>query len=483
MTGKYIFIFLIVSIIRGNPRKWLSSQVMNLFFKSYRICLIFFILFACESGFNWGIAQDYSFFPYPWIQEINLPEHFADIPNESFYLDNTGTLFLGKANGLSVISESNSYHLQMEGPVYVSGNGSDTIYYACKNDMGFLLNDRSGKFTIRSQKDRIARVNRNFTPSRLICTHEAVFINTNRGVYHYWKGRIQSFPFPGVMGRLHLVGGRLVLRMNQAETYLWTGRGFRRMTDHEIGLDPALLIPGQIELREGFKFYNYLANDESIAISGKDGLVILDQSGKVVAALGKREGLSGHDIRQVSMCDGEELWILGAYSLHKINHPSTLEIIELRPETYGRIYVSEISGRSIFLGTSHGLFVAEPDEGERGRWNIRNIAGDQPESFLLMTRAGNQIFAAGSKHLVTINRITNHMICRVHSHSTDKIPCRSDSVYINWPGTSRPHRHFVAVDCGIKSICIACRPISQSMSSTIDDQTRSNFADCRPAIH
>ncbi|MCP4310969.1 MAG: hypothetical protein GY790_06875 [Bacteroidetes bacterium] len=365
--------------------------------------MIFFILFACESGFNWGIAQDYSFFPYPWIQEINLPEHFADIPNESFYLDNTGTLFLGKANGLSVISESNSYHLQMEGPVYVSGNGSDTIYYACKNDMGFLLNDRSGKFTIRSQKDRIARVNRNFTPSRLICTHEAVFINTNRGVYHYWKGRIQSFPFPGVMGRLHLVGGRLVLRMNQAETYLWTGRGFRRMTDHEIGLDPALLIPGQIELREGFKFYNYLANDESIAISGKDGLVILDQSGKVVAALGKREGLSGHDIRQVSMCDGEELWILGAYSLHKINHPSTLEIIELRPETYGRIYVSEISGRSIFLGTSHGLFVAEPDEGERGRWNIRNIAGDQPESFLLMTRAGNQIFAAGSKHLVTIN--------------------------------------------------------------------------------
>ena len=103
---------------------------MNLFFKSYRICLIFFILITCESCFNRGIAQDHSLYPHPWIQEINLPQHFNDIPNKSFHLDGNKNLFLGKDNGITIINGNKSYHLSMDGPVYISGNGSDTIYYA-----------------------------------------------------------------------------------------------------------------------------------------------------------------------------------------------------------------------------------------------------------------------------------------------------------------------------------------------------------------
>jgi len=375
---------------------------MNLFIKSYRIWLIFFILITCESGFIRGIAQDQSYFPHPWIQEINLPEPFSDIPNTSFYLNHNGFLFLGKDNGLSIIGRNSFQHIRMNGPVYVSGNGSDTIYYACNNDLGFLIKDRSGNFTMHSQKDRLSRVNRIFTPSQLIFRENAVFLNTDRGIYYYNKGRFSYFALPDNGGRLYKVEDRLLLRLNQAETQVWMGEDFQKLNMQEHGLDPILLIPRETKGEEKFTFYDYISNEEIIATSRKQGLVILDQSGTILTALGTSLGLPDHDIRQICMREEDELWILGAYSLHKINHPSALRILELKPEDFGRIYASEVSGHGIFLGTSHGLFAGKPIAGEEGEWSIKNIAGERTESLHLMSRAGNRIYAAGSKHLVSV---------------------------------------------------------------------------------
>ena len=125
MKGKYNFYIFDKVYGSGGPYE---SQVMNLFFKSYRICLIFFLLIAWEPGFNRGMAQERSFYLTPWIQEIKLPSQYNDIPNESFYLDDFGHLFIGKENGLSMVDGKSSIHLHMNGPVYVTGGGLDTLF-------------------------------------------------------------------------------------------------------------------------------------------------------------------------------------------------------------------------------------------------------------------------------------------------------------------------------------------------------------------
>ena len=102
-----------------------DSQVMNLFFKSYRICLIFFLLLTWEPGFNCGLAQDSGLYQTPWIQEIKFPSQYSDIPNVSFFKDDLGHLFLGKANGLSIVDGNRTIHLHMEGPVYITETESD----------------------------------------------------------------------------------------------------------------------------------------------------------------------------------------------------------------------------------------------------------------------------------------------------------------------------------------------------------------------
>jgi len=357
---------------------------------------------TCESGINRGIAQDLPHIPHPWIQEINLPAHFTDIPNESIYLDKDGNLFLGKENGLSIFNGNSFYHLLMNGPVYVTGNGSDTIHYACKNDMGLLLKDKSGRFTLRSLNERISRANREFTPTGLICVEDGVFMPTDRGIYHYRKGRVKYHPVSTEKGRLFLVNQRLIFIVNPMEMHLWTGEGFQVVSEKDIAQDSLLLIQKSLSLTKDYIFFDYLTNNEVIAISKEMGLVILGKDGKLITALGNREGLPDHDIRQTSMFRGDEMWILGAHSLHKINHPSALRILELHPEAIGRVYASEVTAYGVFLATSHGLFVAEPLEREKISWNIKNISGDQPESFHLIDRASDRVFAAGSGHLISI---------------------------------------------------------------------------------
>ncbi len=399
MTGKYIFIFLIVSII---PQRQHSSQVMNLFFKSHINSLIFFLLIACESTFNIGIAQVHNFYAYPWIQEINLPEHFNDIPNNSFHFDGNKNLFLGKTNGLTIINGNSSYHLSMDGPVYISGNRSDTIYYASENGLGYLLKDKSGKFAFHSQRERLSRANRDFIPRQLICNDNGAFINTNRGVYHNTKGRIKYHPFPENEGSLHQVNGRLILRMNAEEVHVWRGKGFYKLAEPEREQDSFLTFAKRVEGNEDFTLLEYLSNKEAVVYSEKLGLLILNQEGSIIGLAGSQAGLPLYDVKQILKGPEDELWLLSAFTLHKTDLPSKLGILNLDPGLFGRILTSEHTGKRIFLGTNRGIFSAEPEGRNEERWNITQFPGLQVQAFHLMSGAGSSIFAAGSRSLVSI---------------------------------------------------------------------------------
>ena len=137
---------------------------MNLFFKSYRVYLIFFLLITCESCINWALAQQSDLHLTPWIQEVNLPSQYSEIPNETFFRDRHGTLFIGKENGLIIINGPKISQFHMEGPVYVCGDDSDTLYYVSKNDLGFLVREEGGSFRTISRKHLIPASKRSFTP-------------------------------------------------------------------------------------------------------------------------------------------------------------------------------------------------------------------------------------------------------------------------------------------------------------------------------
>ena len=164
---------------------------MNLFFKSYRICLIFFLLISCVSSINHGIAQESKLHLTPWIQEINLPSQYSEIPNETFFRDHLGTLFIGKSNGLTIIKGKELYHFHMPGPVYVCEDGTDTLFFVSKNDMGFLIRGEDESFRTVSRTHLLPVSHRTFIPRGIQYKDGAVSVYTDIGVCRLSRSEIK----------------------------------------------------------------------------------------------------------------------------------------------------------------------------------------------------------------------------------------------------------------------------------------------------
>lgn len=164
---------------------------MNLFFKSYRVHLIFFLLITCETCTNWGLAQSYELQLRPWIQEINLPPQYREIANQTFFRDHYGSLFIGKENGLHIINGSQTSYFHLEGPVYVGGGVSDTLYYASRNDLGYLVRQEDGYFSIISRIHLIPVPKRTFTPRGIVKRSGQIYIYTDAGNFHVTESEIK----------------------------------------------------------------------------------------------------------------------------------------------------------------------------------------------------------------------------------------------------------------------------------------------------
>jgi len=77
----------------------------------------------------------------PYIQALDLEDFHPDIPNLSFHAASEGSLFIGKKNGLSIHCPAGNRFLSMEGPVFVTDFQGDTLCYAAKDDLGYLIRD------------------------------------------------------------------------------------------------------------------------------------------------------------------------------------------------------------------------------------------------------------------------------------------------------------------------------------------------------
>ena len=164
---------------------------MNLFFKSYRIYFIFFLLITCETCINHGIAQESKLHLTPWIQEINLPSQYSEIPNETFFRDHRGTLFIGKSNGLSIIKGKEVSHFHMPGPVYVCEDGIDTLFYVSENDMGFLIRGEDESYRTVSRTHLLPVSQRTFIPRGIQTKDGAFLVYTDIGVCRLSRSEIK----------------------------------------------------------------------------------------------------------------------------------------------------------------------------------------------------------------------------------------------------------------------------------------------------
>jgi len=140
---------------------------------------------------NCGFAQEVRLQMTPWIQEINLPSQYSEIPNEAFYRNHRGTLFIGKSNGLLIIDGKETSYFHMDGPVFVCGDGSDTLFYVSPDDLGFIVRGEGHSYRTISRKLLLPTSHRTFTPTGFQYKSGAIFFNSDKGLFLFSRSEIK----------------------------------------------------------------------------------------------------------------------------------------------------------------------------------------------------------------------------------------------------------------------------------------------------
>jgi len=306
------------------------------------------------------MAQDHKLDLIPWIQELKLPPLYSDFPNVSFYQDIYGILFIGKENGLSIMMGDKINHLHFQGPVFVTGNTSDTLWYAAENDMGYLIRDQGTDFHFLTRKHLIPASQRKFVPSGIIRYKNELFISSNRGVYHLTRRRTRFIPFEQTVNQFSIIDDSLYLDAAESGILRWTGESF---------------IPVAHEIKTSRQLWS---------------------------GLPASTGILPENIVQVFKRNDSEIWFLTAHSLHKIKTPSPFGVLAIDPAETGTILSSLGWENGIILGTSRGLFTLQRLDKRGENWQIVHLTPDRTESVHLLSSASNQVFAAGLEHVFVL---------------------------------------------------------------------------------
>jgi class 3 adenylate cyclase len=123
---------------------------------------------------------------------------------------------------------------------------------------------------------------------------------------------------------------------------------------------------------------------------------------ELVRQISDKTGITWNGIRQVTRSSDDEIWILGAYSLHRILDPSPLSILETGSFIPGRILNSQVSRGRILLGTTQGLFILEQQSDQPKQWKVTDVLIEDHSPVRILHSAYNQTIGAGPDGLYLV---------------------------------------------------------------------------------
>jgi adenylate cyclase len=337
---------------------------MNLFFMSYRIYFIFFLFITCETCINHGIAQESKLHLTPWIQEINLPSQYSEIPNETFFRDHRGTLFIGKSNGLSIINGKEVSHFHMTGPVYVCEDGSDTLFYTSKNDIGFLIRDKDESFHTASRIHLLPVAHRTFTPGGIQYKDGTVVIYTNIGVCHLSRTEIkfhtdsealtEQAPVDSVFNRevLERIGDKIgIPATGIRQIFVWNNSEIWILSAYSLHLfhDPSPLNLLETSSVSTGRILKSMVSKDRILLGTSQGIYSISEKQKELWTITDLLPELDHSVHLFSS-NGEKVFAAGAEGVYML---SEKQAVKIDKGTYTGI--KALKGNSLLASGKNGL--------------------------------------------------------------------------------------------------------------------------------
>ncbi len=403
---------------------------MNLFFKSKKIYLIFFLILSMEGSALLGNKEDSIHFLNPRILEYNLPNKYLNRPNTSFYKSEKGVIYIGKDNGILVIDGSKSYFNSMEGPVHIASSETGRINYMASSDFGTLEYIPNVGINIISRIHQIPSQHSLFLPYNTVAkdstiwmsTSEGVFVINNNKYHHFFYNRQEcklieaesnifldveneglfiweDTLFLSVIKPSNIYGERIVsIFESESQFKFLATNGFSFSCDKNF--DNISSVKGCCIYGDEIVSMKTMSNDLTIAITKGNKIFIFSEDGNLINALSESDILPSTNIKSVFIDEFNDIWLLYDFDLYKLEYPSNVYSLNLPDAVSGSVLKTLIIGDHIYLGTKKGMQIINTVEKEQ--WILKTNKQKEDEFINLMDNFEDLVFAAGNKSLYEI---------------------------------------------------------------------------------
>ncbi|MFC2129329.1 adenylate/guanylate cyclase domain-containing protein [Bacteroidota bacterium] len=429
---------------------------MNLFFKSYKIYLIFFLIIALKGSDLLGNSQDSIHYLYPRILKYELPNKYINTPNTSFYKSDDGVLFVGKENGVLIIDGTSNYFSAMAGPVYITSTKSGRIEYLSSNDFGVLDYTPNSGVIRKSHIHDVPSYHSSFFPYNILSQDSSIFMATSEAVFVYNQNKYSWFFYNRQACKLYKTAHSVFLDIENEGLSIWRDSIFVPVIESSVlnyghvatifesdSLFKILTIEGisficdksfanitqmkDCEIKnQNIVHLESLPNDYCLTITEGNVVFIFSEEGKLVHTPHESGFLPNSPILSVLTDEFNDIWLLYEFGLYKFEYPSNTNTLRLPESIAGKVLRTLVSDKHIYLGTADGLAIFETIENDQWIWKTSSLS---PGVYInLMEKYGDVVFASGKNSLLVIEG--GHISRIAEGNISCLAPSSSSSVYI-----------------------------------------------------
>lgn len=378
-------------------------------------------ILICFSIFAFGQIKDTGI---PEIRNFEKQEYKAGTQNWKIERNSRNFLYFANNNGVLEYDGSHWNLYGLPNPSIIRSikiDQNDRIYIGQQNEFGYMEPDENGLLTYHSLSDQLQESQKNFEEIwRIHLTGMGVVFQSYKRLFIYRDNRIIEVPLKNRIRFSFYVNGRLWIQdeieglMEYRQLHLVKMQGTEDLTGKEIWSilpvsNTKVLIGtannGVFEYdEEKLTPWNNDANDflieNQILATAKlhnsyfafgtiqNGLMITDESGKIIQHINKKKGLQNNTILSIGTDQNDNLWLGLDNGIDYIEINSPLTYI-YDPDGFGSVYTSIIYNKKLYVGTNHGLFVKNwPEKVTTQAEGFRLIPGTVGQTWYLGIHQG-----------------------------------------------------------------------------------------------
>ncbi|MCF8227141.1 MAG: adenylate/guanylate cyclase domain-containing protein [Bacteroidales bacterium] len=425
---------------------------MNLFFKSYKFYIFFFLVYSFKPLVLYGITPDKEISLTPEIIRFEIPVEFNKTPNVSFCRTDEGINFIGKHNGILVVDDDKVLCHPMDHPVGLTRLKNNRIVYLTDSDFGYVNYHPLRGISLSSLINEISVLHQNFIPNNVVSIDNTAFLATSEGVFTITRNSVNRYFFNLCACALFNSGKNIYLQVASKGIFLWDNYDFtlvipedalgnepiNSITDWQDGIlissdNQILFFQHDPDIAEYKKMNTngiypgikkvWKISGEYCLCQGNDDQLYFCSSNKASYKIFSHSGIIPKgDLKSVFVDSFNDLWLLFDFNILKIEFPSSANTLDLSQHITGTILSVSINDQAIYLGTNEGLYYMDPFNDEKFR--IKKISNFFREYIHLLTSKGDHFFGAGNK---AIYRIVDDQLFKIDDGDFSSLYALSES--------------------------------------------------------